>query len=120
MVRNSPTLRARGSSFASVLRAVGVLPEDRIMYRKSRIFAAPARPQEPIGLAFPPATQLAKTTLFASGNEADVRQTRRSAFGRPEVDPKGAVQGGIGTKSAVGDFFQWTKSAGSRLERRER
>src|SRR6267154_5112944 len=49
--------------------------------------------------------QLAKTTLFASGNEADVRQTRRSAFGRPQVDPKGAVQGGTGTKSAAGDFF---------------
>src|SRR5258708_4003823 len=60
--------------------------------------------------AFPPATQLAKTTLFASGNEADVRQTRRSAFGRPEVDPKGAVQGGTGTKSAAGDFFQLTHS----------
>src|SRR5882757_1794377 len=69
---------------------------------------------------FPPAAQLAKTTLFASGNEADVGQTRRSAFGRPEVDPKGAVQGGTGTKSAAGDFFQWTKSAGSRLERRGR
>jgi hypothetical protein len=37
-----------------------------------------------MGLAFPPATQLAKTTLFASGNEADVR------------------------KSAAGDFFQCT------------
>jgi len=37
---------------------------------------------ELVGLAFPPATQLAKTTLFASGNEADVR------------------------KSAAGDFFQ--------------
>jgi hypothetical protein len=34
------------------------------------------------GLHFPPAAQLAKTTLFASGNEADVR------------------------KSAAGDFFQ--------------
>jgi len=33
-------------------------------------------------LHFPPATQLAKTTFFASGNEADVR------------------------KSAEGDFFQ--------------
>jgi hypothetical protein len=53
-----------------------------------------------------PATQLAKTTLFASGNEADVRQTRRSAFGRPKVGPKGAVQGWSGTKSAAGDFFQ--------------
>jgi len=35
----------------------------------------------------------AKTTLFCQRKEADVRQTRRSAFGRPEVDPKGAVQG---------------------------
>src|SRR6266403_750846 len=66
--------------------------------------------QEPVGLAFAPATQLAKTTLFcpgraASGNEADVRQTRRSAFGRPKVDPQGAVQGWVGTqtrRSAIG------------------
>src|ERR1700693_2489155 len=42
---------------------------------------------EPVGLAFPPPTQLAKTTLFASGNEADVR------------------------KSAAGDFFQCTSLA---------
>jgi hypothetical protein len=39
-------------------------------------------PSEPVGLAFFSAAQLAKTTLFASGNEADVR------------------------KSAAGDFFQ--------------
>jgi hypothetical protein len=74
--------------------------------------------------------QLAKTTFFASENEADVRQTRRSAFGRLQVDPTGAVQGRYGTqtrrsafgrlqvdpqgaiqgwngtKSAAGDFFQ--------------
>src|SRR4030088_1508821 len=56
-----------------------------------------------------PAAQLAKTTLFASGNGADVRQTRRSAFGRPEVDPKGAVQGWRGTKTAAGQFFQLTR-----------
>jgi hypothetical protein len=37
---------------------------------------------EPVELEFPPAAQLAKTTLFASGNEAGVR------------------------KSAAGDFFQ--------------
>jgi len=41
----------------------------------------------------------------AGGNSTDVVQTRRSAFGRPEVDPKGAVHGRPGAKSAAGDFF---------------
>src|SRR6266404_7107344 len=55
------------------------------------------------------ATQPAKTTLFcpgraAGGNEADVRQTRRSALGRPEVDPKGAVQGWSGTQTRRSAF----------------
>src|SRR5882672_6472404 len=40
-----------------------------------------------------------------------------SAFGRPEVDPQGAIQGGNGTKSAAGDFFQWTKDSGPGLAR---
>ena len=53
--------------------------------------------------------QPAKTTLFAGGNGADVRQTRRSAFSRPKVDPEGAVQGWRGTKSAAGDFFPLTQ-----------
>src|SRR5260370_6598367 len=53
MVLNRPTLRARGSSFASVLRAVGVMPGERIRYRKSPIFGAraPATPARALGTA---------------------------------------------------------------------
>src|SRR5260221_1732870 len=45
-----------------------------------------------------------KNHPFASGNEADVRQTRRSAFGRPQVDPKGAVQGRTSTQTRRSAF----------------
>jgi hypothetical protein len=46
-----------------------------------------------------------KSRLLPAENEVDVRQTRRSAFGRPEVDPQGADQGWSGTKTAAGQFF---------------
>jgi tRNA modification GTPase len=41
---------------------------------------------------------------LAPGNEATVRQIRRSEFGRPQVGPQGAGQGPAGTKIATGDF----------------
>ena len=36
--------------------------------------------QQPVGLALTYAAQLAKTTLFASGNEANVRKTAAGRF----------------------------------------
>jgi hypothetical protein len=48
--------------------------------------------------------QAAKVTPFAAGNEADVRQIRRSEFGRPKVGPQGAGQGPAGTIMAAGHF----------------
>jgi hypothetical protein len=56
---------------------------------------------QPVGLAV---AQLAKTTFFASGDEAGVRQTRRSAFGRPKVDPTGAGQDGEAQKAPQATF----------------
>jgi hypothetical protein len=39
-----------------------------------------------------------------AGNEGDVRQIRRSEFGRPKVGPQGAGHGPAGTKTAAGRF----------------
>src|SRR6266404_6640369 len=73
MVRNSPTLRARGSSFASVLRAVGVMPGDRIRYRKPPIFAARARSKK------------RRTRLFPMNQGAlDIRLSKRVAHPNPD------------------------------------
>jgi hypothetical protein len=36
--------------------------------------------REPVGLALPHVAQPAKTTLFAGGNEADVRKTAAGRF----------------------------------------
>ncbi len=55
--------------------------------------------------AYLPAAQAAKTTLFAAGNGADVRDKRAgSAFGRREVDRTGAVQGRTGAKRPQARF----------------
>jgi hypothetical protein len=48
--------------------------------------------------------QAAKVAPFVAGNEADVRQIRRSEFGRPEVGPQGDGQGPAGAKTAAGRF----------------
>jgi hypothetical protein len=68
--------------------------------------AAPLCSAHPWASPFGPAGAVKNRSrrFCAAGNEGDVRQIRRSEFGRPKVGPQGVGQGPADTKTAAGRF----------------